>query len=230
MQVPDPKIPKAWPALKEVRKDTLPKEVRRATREATKTTYKKSQKLAASGKAADKKQASWFVLRHVSLLGWVLLQLDQVAALRRLFPEEPRRRRGIPSLVENPFYWLLLHTLSLGDNKTSEGILLRNANLLLYAHRHSIPPYLVVEFIKGIKDAKRINEKVANGEYEPWHPLHKRPESVSGTTTKAKASSTKPQSAFDKILARDWKAQLVDDSPGEKADDSDDDQDSDRIE
>ncbi len=185
IELPPPKIPRPLSAVGEVDEDTKSNLVRRACKTAAKKVHKKSESLAASGKAADKKRASEFELEHVYLLTWLLLLVNQIGALRPLFPDEPRRRRGVPSLEESPFYWLLLLVIARGDEKVSEGRLLRTANFLLHAHRHNIPPYLVVEFIKRVKDPKRINQKVANGEYEPWHPNYKKSTTLSVTSTRA---------------------------------------------
>lgn len=181
-KMPAPALRGPMGKLREVTPRTKPSKVRKVAKELLEEIGERWEELSEKKEKGADARASGFLRKHVYQLGAHVLMNHQLEPLREFFPDEVRRRAGTPSLEENLFYWLFVDMFGRADDKMSLTVRNRMAKQLLYAWRHQIPPYLIVGFLAQMKDPQRINEKVANGEYEPWHPKYRKPSTADDST------------------------------------------------
>lgn len=181
--MPAPPLRGPMEALKAVTPKTKPSKVCKVFKELTEGMPEKWEELSKRKEKGADARASGFLRKNAYHLGVHILMNHQLDALRDLFPDEARRRAGTPSLEENLFYWILVAMFGRADDKMSLTVRNRMSKQLLHAWRHQVPPYLIVGFLAQMKDPQRINEKVAKGEYEPWHPKYQKPVAADDSAT-----------------------------------------------
>ncbi len=103
-------------------------------------------------------------------LGVHYLDCQQLVALRPLFPGKPPRK-DVPSLDANLFHWVLVQVDLQNLTVAARNVM---AKQLLYAYRHSIPPYLLEGFLHQTGSPQEISRKLDRSIYEPWHPCYHR--------------------------------------------------------
>lgn len=151
--------------LKDITYQADEKVVRKAFRKACETV--KQQHDEDKKNNDTKAKANLDLRRRIYLIGMTIIEEEKIEALKELFPDEPRRRKGLPSLNENVFFWILTHMYARNDDMSLSSRN-RTAYQLLYACRHRIPPYLLNGFLHQVGNPDGIGKKVKNFEYEPW--------------------------------------------------------------
>lgn len=152
--------------LKDITNQADEKVVRKAFRKACEMV--KQQHDEDKNNKDTKPKANLNLRRRIYLIGMTIIGEEKIEPLKDLFPDEPRRRKGLPSLNENVFFWILTHMYGRNDDDMSLSSRNRMAYQLLYACRHRIPPYLLNGFLHQVGDPDGIGKKVKNLEYEPW--------------------------------------------------------------
>jgi len=126
------------------------------------------QKKTKAKKTADD-SANEFLRKNVYRLGNLLLDEEQIEAVRSLFPSEPKRRIDVPALEENIFHWILVYMFPSSQGKMLLSVRNRMAKQLVYARRHKIPAYLLVGFLYQVKNSNNLKEEIECNAYEYWY-------------------------------------------------------------
>ena len=110
-----------------------------------------------------------FLKKNVYRVGIHLIETEQLDVLRQLFPREASGKNSVPTVEENPFYWIFRYYFADRPKDMSVQVRNRISKQLNYAYRHRIPPYLLVGFLYILKDPEKISEKEGDPEYvEKW--------------------------------------------------------------
>ena len=115
-------------------------------------------------KAGDRKRspndsAVTFLRKNIYRVGIHLIETDKLDVLRDLFPRQASGKNSMPTVRENPFYWILRYYFADRTKDMPVQIRNRTAKQLNYAYRHRIPPYLLVGFMYILKNPENISEK-----------------------------------------------------------------------
>jgi len=120
-------------------------------------------------KRSPNDSAVTFIRMNVYRVGIHLIESEQLSVLKDLFPREGLKKNSIPTVDENPFYWVLRYFFTDIPDDMPVQIRNRTAKQLNYAYRHRIPPYLLVGFLYILKDPENISKKEQNpANVEEW--------------------------------------------------------------
>lgn len=88
--------------------------------------------------------------------------------LKRIVAHDDSSSRPSAHNQVDPFYWGFMMVCGM-DDRIRRQDRWKFANELLYAHRHDVPPELLVGFIYQIGSSDGLREKIRQGTTEVWH-------------------------------------------------------------
>lgn len=173
-ELPDDTLPNPIDFLANISADSARQEVRVSFEKSCNKISKHWLELLTEEKNGTKKRrpstsANSFLRENIYRLGQILRDTKQVEPIRKFFPDERRRRKDVPSLNENIFYWILIHLY--GDDTETMPVPVRNriSKQLEYASRHGIPPYLLVGFLYQISEPEHVAKRLKTNLMEKWY-------------------------------------------------------------
>ena len=111
--------------------------------------------------------ANGYLKREVYRLVRRCITKQVVDLLRELVAKDDSSPRPTAYNEQDPFYWGFMFVCGM-DKRVSRQARWRFANELLYAHKHNVPPELLVGFIYQIGKSDGLRERLRNGHMEEW--------------------------------------------------------------
>jgi hypothetical protein len=108
-----------------------------------------------------------FLKREVYRLVRRCINKQAVNLLRELVAKDDSSPRPTAYNEQDPFYWGFMFVCGM-DKRVSRQDRWRFSNELQYAHKHNVPPELLVGFIYQIGKSDWLRERLRNGQMEEW--------------------------------------------------------------
>jgi len=109
-----------------------------------------------------------YLKREVYRLVRHCIATQTVETLQALVADDDCSPRPTAYNKQDPFYWGLMFVFGM-DRRVCRKTRERFANELLYAHKHNVPPELLVGFIYQIGNSNGLRKRILNAEMEEWH-------------------------------------------------------------
>ena len=108
-----------------------------------------------------------YLKREVYRLVRHCIAKQAVDLLQELVAKDDSSPRPTAHNEQDPFYWGFMFVCGM-DKRVSRQARWRFANELLYAHKHNVPPELLVGFIYQIGKSDGLRERLHTGRMEEW--------------------------------------------------------------
>jgi len=109
-----------------------------------------------------------YMKREVYRLVRSCLSRNAIDILQALVTEDDSLLRPTTYNDQDPFYWGFIFVCGM-DKRISRQNRWRFANELLYAHKHNVPPKLLVGFIYQIGKSDGLRDRLLGDEMEEWY-------------------------------------------------------------
>lgn len=109
-----------------------------------------------------------YLKREVYRLVRRCIAKQAVDLLRELVQKDDSPPRPTAYNEQDPFYWGFMFVCGM-DKRVSRQARWRFANELLYAHKHNVPPELLVGFIYQIGKSDGLRERLRTCQMEEWY-------------------------------------------------------------
>lgn len=109
-----------------------------------------------------------YLKREVYRLVRRCIAKQAVKLLQELVAKDDSSSRPTAYNEQDPFYWGFMFVCGM-DKRVSRQARWKFANELLYAHKHNVPPELLVGFIYQIGRSDKLRERLRNGQMEEWY-------------------------------------------------------------
>jgi len=111
--------------------------------------------------------ANGYLKREVYRLVRRCIAKQAVDLLQELVAKDDSSPKPTAYNEQDPFYWGFMFVCGM-DKRVSRQARWRFANELLYAHKHNVPPELLVGFIYQIGKSDGLRERLRTGQMEEW--------------------------------------------------------------
>lgn len=109
-----------------------------------------------------------YLKREVYRLVRRCIDKQAVNLLRELVAKDESSPRPTAYNEQDPFYWGFMFVCGM-DKRVSRQDRWRFSNELQYAHKHNVPPELLVGFVYQIGRSDKLRERLRNGQMEEWY-------------------------------------------------------------
>lgn len=125
-------------------------------------------RLSASGEGTSPQMSrNGRLKREIYALVRHFLAQDHGNVIKEIVEDDGRAPANGPAFEDNPFHWGLLSLFEARGDGLSRGDRYLFARQMLYAHKHDVPPNLLVGFIYQSGKPQDIAQKLLAGTFEP---------------------------------------------------------------